>query len=78
MTTNLDHNPSYVWRSILKTQFIIRWGASWCIGTNNSISILNEPSLVNSDQIDDTILGAHYVNGFSVSSLINHSLKAWN
>jgi len=47
-----------MWQSILKAHCIIRGDAWWCIGTCNSILILNEPWLVNGDQIDENILGA--------------------
>jgi len=78
LNANLGHNPSYVWRSILKARFIVRGGARWCIGNGESIPILNEPWLVNGDRIEDNIVGAHFVSGFSVSSLIDHSSKTWN
>jgi len=57
MTANLGHNSSYVWRSILKAHFIVRGGACWCIGTCNSIPVLNEPWLVNGERIDGNIVG---------------------
>ena len=60
MTANLGHNPSYVWRSILKARFIVHGGVQWCINIVNSISILNEPWLVNKERIQDNIVGAHY------------------
>ena len=78
LTSNLGHNPSYVWRSILKARFIVIGGARWCIGTCSSISILNESWLLNGGHIDGNIIGANFVRGFSVSSLMNTSSKGWN
>ena len=78
LTSNLGHNPSYVWRSILKARFIVNGGARWCIGTCSSISILNESWLLNGGHIDGNIIGANFVRGFSVSSLMNTSSKGWN
>jgi len=45
LTTQLDHSPSHVWRSIRRARFIIREGARWSIGSSSSISILNDPWL---------------------------------
>jgi len=78
LTANLGHNPSYVWRSILKARFIVRGGARWCIGTGHSISILDEPWLLNGHRIDGNIMGANFMRDFSVSSLMDVSTKGWN
>jgi len=45
LTATLGHNPSYVWRSIMRARFIVRGGAKWSIDTGANISILNEPWL---------------------------------
>jgi len=67
LTANLGHNPSYVWRSILKARFIIRGG--------HKISILDEPWLLNGVRIDRHIVGENFVRDFSMSSLMNTSSK---
>ena len=41
----LGHNPSYVWRSILATQHMLRNGASWRIGNGSRARIWGEPWL---------------------------------
>jgi len=61
LTAQLGHNPSYVWRSILRDRFIVRGGARWSIGSGASISILNEPWLPNRECIGSDITGAHFV-----------------
>jgi hypothetical protein len=43
LTAQIGHNPSYVWRSIMRARFIVRGGAKWSIGPGASIPILNEP-----------------------------------
>jgi len=63
--TNLGHNLTYVWRSILHTRFIVRGGARWCMRSCNSIPILDEPWLLNGGCIYGTILGAHFVSEFT-------------
>jgi len=30
----VGHNPSYVWRSIMRARFIVCGGARWSIGTD--------------------------------------------
>jgi hypothetical protein len=55
LTANLGHNPSYVWRTILRARFIVRGGSRWCIGPSNSIPILDEPWLLNGECIDGHI-----------------------
>jgi hypothetical protein len=39
-------------------------GTRWCIGTGHSISILDEPLLLNGDRIDGSIVGANFVRHF--------------
>ena len=62
----------------MKTCFIVRGGTRWCIGTGYSISILDEPWLLNGDRINGNIMGANFVRDFSVSSLMHVSTKGWN
>ena len=64
LTANLGHNPSYVWRSILKARFIVRAGARWCDGTGHNISILDEPWLLNGDRKDKHIVGGKLCERF--------------
>ena len=78
MTSNLGHKPSYVMRSILKVCFIVHNRAHWCISTGHSISIVDEPWLVNGDHIDGNIVGVNSVRDFPVNSLMNTSSNGWN
>jgi len=54
------------------------WWKRWCIGIGHSISILDEPWLLNGDRIDGNITRANFVRDFSVSSLMNTLSKGWN
>lgn len=78
LNANIGHNSSYVWRSILRARFIVRGGARWSIGTGISISILNELWLLDGKRIDGTVNGAHFVQNFTVNSLIEDTTKRWN
>ena len=53
-------------------------GARWCIGSGSNIPILNEPWLSEGSLIDSNIAGAHFVQNFTVQSLIDASHKRWN
>ena len=78
LTANLGHNPTYVWRSIFRAEFIVCGGARWSIETGGDISILNEPWLLNGGRIDGSIEGAHFVRDFTVKSLLEENSKRWN
>jgi len=41
------HDPSYVWRSILSSQEVLRKGTSWRIGTGQKVSVCSEAWLKN-------------------------------
>ena len=76
LNATIGHNPSYVWRSILRARFIVRGGARWCIGSGDSIPILDAPWLSNGEHIDGNITGGHYVRDFKVSSLISDQVRS--
>jgi hypothetical protein len=78
LTASIGHNPSYVWRSIMRARFLVRGGARWSIGSGVNISILNEPWLSNGEVIRSDIPGAHFVHNFPVNSLMNIYDKSWN
>jgi len=78
LTATVGHNPSYVWRSILRAPFLVRGGARWSIGSGATISILNEPWLSNGEVISSDIPGAYYVQNFTINRLMNLYDKRWN
>lgn len=78
LNAQLGHNPSYVWRSILRARFIVRGGARWSIGSGASTSILNEPWLPNGECIGGDITGAHFVQNITINNLMNLYDKSWN
>lgn len=78
LTARIGHNPSYIWRSILRARFLVKGGSRWCIGPGNSIPILDEPWLVNGNCIRGNIPGAHFVRSSTVADLLDTSSKVWN
>jgi len=78
LTATIGHNPSYVWRSILRARFIVRGGARWCIGTGENIRILGELWILNGECIDHNIAGAQYVREVTINNLMLPTEKKWN
>jgi ribonuclease HI len=78
LNATIGHNPSYVWRSILRARFIVRGGGRWSIGSGSNIPILDAPWLSNGASIDGNIEGSHYVRDFTVHNLISEHGKVWN
>ena len=74
----LGHNLSYIWRSILRAQFIVQGGTRWCIGPCNSIPILNEPWLKNDRCIACYSPETNFLHNFTVASFIDTDAKQWN
>jgi hypothetical protein len=42
LDAKLGHNPSFVWRSICNSKFILRAGSRWRIGSGRNIPLFNE------------------------------------
>lgn len=55
----------------MRARIVVRRGARWTIGSGASISILNEPWLPNGEWISSDIQGAHFVQNFTINSLMN-------
>ena len=36
---SVGHNPSYAWKSIMATQFIVQQGLRWFVGNGESIRV---------------------------------------
>jgi len=78
LAATIGHNPSFVWRSILRARFIVREGARWKIGSGDSIPILDAPWLSNGECIDGNFEGAQLFHNYSVKSLLLDHCKSWN
>ena len=76
LIANIGHNPSYVWRSITCSRFLVCGGSRWSIGTG--IPILNASWLLNGSRIDGNMEGAHFVQDFAVNILLEENSKRWN
>lgn len=77
--SRIDHNPSYVWRSIFSAKNMVRSGACWCIGTGSTITLIGEPWLVNDMSIyisPSSPISAH-LQYVMVDNLIDNSSKTY-
>lgn len=45
LTTELGHNPSFVWRNVLETRDVVKKGARRRVGNEEKINIINDPWL---------------------------------
>lgn len=43
LLARIGNSPSYVWCNIFATQDLIKRGATVCVGSGNTVSILNDP-----------------------------------
>lgn len=50
LNAKLGSNPSYIWRSIVESQSIVKQGLSCRIGNGRSVSIKGDPWLLNSEE----------------------------
>lgn len=77
LSAKLGSNPSYVWRSILETQELLKMGAVRRIGDGSSTDILKDPWLPN--QEDSFVHSAHQaLQGNIVSSLMITGQSEWD
>ena len=51
LSLNWDQTPSFTWKSIWMSQFILKQGCKWRIGDGSSINIWHDPWLKNNDNL---------------------------
>ena len=78
LEANLGFNPSYVWRSVLASQDLIRRGVRWRIGSGDKINIWFDPWLPYlSNPMIETPMSAGLEKAI-VSSLISTETTNWD
>ncbi|WJX93691.1 hypothetical protein P8452_75185 [Trifolium repens] len=78
LESSLGHNPSFVWRSICNSKFILRAGCRWRIGNGNNIPLWNENWLVDALPLEPVNNNDMLYSGFTVSDLMENDFKEWN
>ncbi|KAM6586543.1 hypothetical protein CsatA_009148 [Cannabis sativa] len=77
LTAQLGSNPSFVWRSILEAQDLVRRGIRWCVGNGQSISVLGEPWLP--DANNPLVTSSHpTLASVTVASLMSMDNGGWD
>lgn len=76
LNAKLGNNPSYIWRSVLESQTIIKQGIGCKVGNGQSISILKDPwlPLTNEAYIHTQ---SDSLKGQMVSSLMSLDSNEW-
>ncbi|KAL8155862.1 hypothetical protein AgCh_001058 [Apium graveolens] len=77
LTASLGHNPSFVWRSILEAQSLVKEGCRWSIVDGASVQVLNQPWLpcVDNPYITSTHPG---LVGAKVNQLMCTGERVWD
>ncbi|XP_024636268.1 uncharacterized protein [Medicago truncatula] len=73
-----EHNPSFVWRSILSVKLVVRQGARWKIGAGFDIPIISEPWIGSGSSIPPVGDDMLALQPYSVGNLIDQERKVWN
>lgn len=77
LTTNLGAIPSFIWRSILSTQQILRQGRGRRVGDGSTVKILNEPWLPDPEN-PYIMTKTAAIENHSVSALMIPNERKWD
>lgn len=77
MTAKVGSNPSYIWRSIMEAQVLLKKGAVRRVGSGSTVDILNDPWLPHST--DPYVHTKHpALNGSKVDALLIPGQNEWD
>ncbi|CAH9112535.1 unnamed protein product [Cuscuta europaea] len=78
LTASLGNNPSFIWRSLVEVQDIIRKGVRWRVGDEKSINIWRDPWLP--DKTNPLILSDCFqgLEEAPVAGLLNTTRDGWD
>lgn len=76
LQATVGNNPSYIWRSIMESQVLLKKGAVRRVGKGTTIDILNDPWLPGHDTYVQTVHDA--LRGKTVDSLMNLDQSGWD
>ncbi|XP_058767513.1 uncharacterized protein LOC131641227 [Vicia villosa] len=78
LSSNIGHNPSYVWRSIWSSKFVIKGGLKWSIRSGENISVWDHYWLADGSSLSNPWPNNMVVDNLKVSDLMTHNGKDWN
>jgi hypothetical protein len=78
LEASIGHNPSYVWRSIWSSKFVVKGGHHWSIGTGHNISAwdhnwLSDGTIMNKPENLDPNIAL-----LTVANLLDQNAKEWD
>lgn len=77
LEAELGHSPSYVWRSVLESQYLLKKGARWRVGDGSCINVLGQPWLQTAQ--DPYIRTNHpALEGIFVNTLMCTGTREWD
>ncbi|CAJ2628079.1 unnamed protein product [Trifolium pratense] len=76
--SKVGHNPSFVWRSICNSKFLLRAGSRWTIGSGNNIPLLNENWLFDASSLQLQQTEVSLAGHLAVADVILPDTKGWN
>jgi hypothetical protein len=78
LEAKVGHIPSFVWRSLCNSKFILRDGSRWRIGDGKNISLLNENWLSDGSCLTSQQSNTNVVDTLMVSDIMSQEDKCWN
>ncbi|XP_073066021.1 uncharacterized protein [Primulina eburnea] len=78
MEASLGHNPSYIWRSLWNSKFIMNKGIRWRVGDGHNIRVWKDPWLRDSQNFyldSPPVIG---MESMTVNELINPFTHQWD
>ena len=73
LDAEMDHNPSYVWRSLLSAREVLLAGSKWQVGNGDTIKILSHDWLPHPPRLLGDI-----PEDMRVQELIDQQMKQWD
>ncbi|KAL8116202.1 hypothetical protein AgCh_022629 [Apium graveolens] len=77
LNAQIGGNPSFIWRSVIETQSIIKEGIGYRVGSGESISVKLDPWLLDDSNPYVTTANEN-LSGMTMSSLIIEGESRWN
>jgi hypothetical protein len=77
LESSIGHNPSYVWRRIWSSKFVVKGGHKWSIGTGHNISLWDQNWLFDGTSIKKPDNIDSQLNNLTVADLLHHNVKEW-
>jgi len=78
LRSTLGHKPSYVWRSLCNSKFILKAGNRWRIGEGDDISVWYNKWIAGDVTLIPPSQGDFHLSNLRVSHCMLHNHKSWD